>query len=308
MQHDYNGFPGQRIARSISASHPQRTQVIDHNGRDLLLPVFDSADAIRLTPRPERVSLSLPESPVLRDLGTTWDVRKYAEARGPVSLGTVSSEIREAFVQPLPVWTQHVLDMPIKFPGTDVRIPSVLASVVPALQRIIDIDATLNRDYDRYYAYLSIHQAQLLPGERMRENPFHVDGFQGPRWTDKHPVNRSYLLSDQLGTSFYPIGFPLDHLDLEIDDVYAEFERVIEANKAKPQSSKDFELILMDAYCVHRGAVAEKAMFRTWMRVSWETRVFDRLGNTHNPLFDYNWPMVARDTDLRIRPRPVLTA
>ena len=33
------------------------------------------------------------------------------------------------------------------------------------------------------------------------------------------------------------------------------------------------------------------------MRISWEARKFDRLGNAHNPLFDYNWKMVERDIE-----------
>jgi len=35
--------------------------------------------------------------------------------------------------------------------------------------------------------------------------------------------------------------------------------------------------------------------FRTFFRLSYSPRMFDRLGNTHNPLFDYSWPMVPRD-------------
>jgi hypothetical protein len=36
---------------------------------------------------------------------------------------------------------------------------------------------------------------------------------------------------------------------------------------------------------------------RTWVRLSFEVRIFDRLGNTHNPMFAYDWPMVPRDIE-----------
>jgi hypothetical protein len=55
----------------------------------------------------------------------------------------------------------------------------------------------------------------------------------------------------------------------------------------------------MDCYCVHRGVEASVRTPRTWLRLSFEERrrVFDRLGNAHNPLFDYAWPMVERDIE-----------
>ncbi len=305
MQHDYKGFPGQQIARRIAAAFPHDAQVIEHRGQDLLLPVFGSRDGLTLTPNLAAPTVRVPaDEPVRRDIHTPWDMRKHAIARRPVSLGVVEAATQRSFVAPLPAWCKHVLDMPIKFPGTDVRLPRALASVAPAVQRILDIEVQLNGSYDEYYAYLSVHQARIEPGERMRENPYHVDGFQGPRWERKHPVNHSYLLANALPTVFYPVAFPLDHIDPNFDDIYAEFGQVIEGRPDTPTwRADDFDLVLMDAYCVHRGDVAKVPVERTWLRVSWETRIFDRLGNSHNPLFDYDWPMVARDTDPRIRPR-----
>lgn len=315
MQHDYSGFPFQSRARAIAAAFPRNAQVITHRGQDLLMPVFDTSDAQIFLPNGDVPRVAVPaEAPVIRDLDTTWSLAKHAEARRPVSLGLVGDEVRRAFVQPLAPWTQHVLDMPIKFPGSrEIRLPAALTSVLPAVRRIVDIEAQLNPRYTDYYAYLSVHQAQVGVGARMRENPYHVDGFQGPRWTRKHAVNHSYLLSDALPTVFYPMGFSLDHLDIACDDIYAEFARKIESRADAPTwRAQDWELILMDAYCVHRGDVAAEPVFRTWLRVSWETRVFDRLGNSENPLFhdraDYPWAMVARDTDLRVRPRPAPTS
>ncbi len=310
MQHDYAGFPGQKTARRTATQFPAQARVITHRGQDLLLPVFPTEDPIVLRPNADAAPFDLSaDAPVLQDIHTPWDVRKHAIARHPVSLGVVAPEVRSAFVRPLPAWCRHVLDMPIQFPGTDVRLPRALASVAPAVQRILDIEARVNPAFRDYYAYLSVHQARIEPGSRMRENPYHVDGFQGPRWERKHPVNHSYLLANTLPTVFYPVAFPLDHVDLNFDDIYAEFGQVIEGRADTPTwRAEDFDLVLMDAYCVHRGDVATVPVERTWLRVSWETRIFDRLGNAHNPLFDYAWEMVARDTDPRIRPRLALSA
>ncbi len=309
MQHDYNGFPNQRIAHEITAAFPKNAKVIAHRDLNLLVPLFDKAGAKILVPNTGAGVTVSRSAPVIRDMNTAWDISKHAEARAPVSLGIVEANVRSTFSQPLAPWAKHVLDMPIKFPGTDVRVPSALASVAPAIQRIIDIEMHLNPRYGEYFAYLSVHQAELDAGERMRENPYHVDGFQGPRWKEKHPVNHSYLLTDALPTVFYPVGFPLDHIDPRFDDVYAEFAYRIETGRdVSTWRAEDYDLILMDAYCVHRGDIAKRPVSRTWLRISWETRIFDRLGNSHNPLFDYAWNMVARDCDLRVRPRLAVAA
>ena len=53
----------------------------------------------------------------------------------------------------------------------------------------------------------------------------------------------------------------------------------------------------MEAYCDHRGVEATEPTARTWIRLSFETRIFDRLGNAHNPMFSYDWKMVPRDIE-----------
>lgn len=307
MQHDYNGFPNQSIANLLNEKFGHQTQLIEHNGHKLLLPLFDKDKGVTITPGNE--SVHLPKThPIAQDFNTQWDISKHGIPRKPIVIESVNEEVRKSFTKELPQWCQHGLDMPIKFPESDVCIPGEISSLIPAIQRIISIEKSLNPDYDKYYAYLSWHQAFLQPGERMRENPFHVDGFQGPRWKTKHPVNHSYLLSDELQTVFYPLSFPLDSINPAFDDIYAEFENVINKHDHSVEyRPENFDIVLMDAYCVHRGDVAKKPLFRTWMRISWETRIFDRLGNSHNPLFNYNWEMVARDTDPRIKPRAELS-
>ena len=50
MQHDYNGFPNQKIAREVAAKCPNTAKVLVHEGRDLLVPIFGTEGAISLTP------------------------------------------------------------------------------------------------------------------------------------------------------------------------------------------------------------------------------------------------------------------
>ena len=75
--------------------------------------------------------------------------------------------------------------------------------------------------------------------------------------------------------------------------------QVADTDEAHRWQARQAEITMMDGYCVHRGVEAEPDQRRTWLRLFLEERrrVFDRLGNAHNPLFCYDWTMVARDIE-----------
>jgi hypothetical protein len=51
----------------------------------------------------------------------------------------------------------RVLDMPIKFPGSNVRLPVELKQFQGVIQQMIDFEMKINSDcYDEYYAYTII--------------------------------------------------------------------------------------------------------------------------------------------------------
>ena len=66
---------------------------------------------------------------------------------------------------------------------------------------------------------------------------------------------------------------------------------------AYAKTFQPYEIVLMNAYCAHRGSPAPEEKYRTWIRLSFEVREFNRLGNAHNPMFDYNWEMKPRDIE-----------
>jgi hypothetical protein len=97
---------------------------------------------------------------------------------------------------------------------------------------------------------------------------------------------------------YYAQPFDFARLDEARHNFFWEMNRQVAATcSAHAWSPAPYELSLMDCYTVHRGAPAPAEVHRTWVRVSFEVRVFDRLGNAHNPLFDYAWPMVPRDIE-----------
>jgi hypothetical protein len=239
-------------------------------------------------------------SPILRCLNTTWNVEEFKRPRRPVSLGVLGADELAVFARPEAV---RVLDMPIKMPGcSEYRIPRPLAQFAGVIQRIADVEHAINAEHGDYYAYLTIDQRWVEPGTLHREAPCHVDGFQGARWNPKCRVNHSYTVSDLLPTAYYIQPFDFSGLDEKVHDFFWEMNaQVADTNEIHRWQPKPAELTLMDCYCVHRGVEndGQSRVFRTWLRLSYEERrrVFDRLGNAHNPLFDYDWKMVDRDIE-----------
>ncbi len=239
--------------------------------------------------------VQIDSSPILRDLNTVWDVEKFKTPRIPVSVGFIPKDNRELFCKP---GVPKIRDMPIKFPGSDVRLPKELAQFEGAIRQIMEFELRINPDFDQYYCYLEVDQSTVIPGRLQRELPCHVDGFQGARWTPKVKINHSYLVGSSLPTVFYPQSFDLTALDETKHNFFWEMNRqVAETDSKYAFQGEPFEIQLMDAYTVHRGCAAAEPTERTWIRLSFEVRVFDRIGNTKNPMFEYNWEMLPRDIE-----------
>jgi hypothetical protein len=269
---------------------------VTYRGKRFTLPEL-SPEGFEVVPRAgARVEVDEPDSPILRCLNTRFDLAEFRVPRRPLSLGILPEAERAAFSRPgLP----RTLDLPIKFPGSAFRVPREFAQLQPLLQRVADAEMALNRAcYDEYYAYLTVDQGRVPPGALQREAPCHVDGFQGARWQPKVKINHSYVISDVLPTVYYPQPFEVEHLDIARHNFFWEFNRQVAAHRsAFTYRPRPYELSLMDAYTVHRGDAAPEALRRTWVRVSFEVRIFDRLGNAHNPRFHYRWEMVPRDLE-----------
>jgi hypothetical protein len=273
-----------------------QTQQLGYRGKHFTVPTF-SAGGFVVEPQPTDHRVEFPnDSPILAALNSTWDLQQFKVPRRPLSLGVIPPVEQALFSQP---GMPRSLDMPIKFPGSAFRVPKEFEQLRPLIQRIANCEAAINsRCYDEYYAYLTVDQGRVKPGTLQREAPCHVDGFQGARWKPKVRINHTYVISDGLPTAYYEQPFELDALDESRHNFFWEFNRQVAAtNSVHAWSPAPYELNLMDAYTVHRGTPASVETFRTWVRLSFEVRIFDRLGNAHNPLFTYDWSMVPRDIE-----------
>lgn len=269
---------------------------LGYRGKHYTVPGLASS-GVRIEPDPKAILPALPaDSPILAQIGTIWDLEQFKVARRPVELGQVPEAERAALVRP---GMPRTLDMPIKFPGSDFRLPAELAQLRWLVQRVADLELAVNpRRYDEFYCYLTVDQGPVRGGVLQREAPCHVDGFQGARWQPKVRINHTYTVTDCLPTAYYVQPFEFTGLDEARHNFFFEMNnQVARTQSAHAWYAAPWELTLMDAYTVHRGAAAEVDTYRTWCRLSFEVRMFDRLGNAHNPMFRYDWDMVPRDIE-----------
>lgn len=184
------------------------------------------------------------------------------------------------------------LDMPIKMPGSDYRLPAEFAPWSEAVAMAASFEHTHNKDVDNFYAYLTVDQKPVEAGASQRKSGLHVDGYQGARISPKVACDRSYIVVSSTPPIIHNQAFSVEHLDDSEVNVFHEFDRL--AHESSAIIPKSFQMVFMDCYTVHGTRPMLQGGGRTFFRLSYSVRQYDRLGNSHNHLFDYKWEMVER--------------
>lgn len=187
------------------------------------------------------------------------------------------------------------LDMPIKMAGSnEYRIPKEFLQFLPTIKQMLNFEHTYNDDILNFFAYLTIDQTEPNGSEYHREPGLHVDGFQGMRIQPKVKCDRSYIVVNNNCPSFWNQPFEsVISMDDSKQNLFHEFDRT-----KKPSSEikiKPYDIMFMDCYAVHSANKIEEEIPRTFVRLSYSVRQFDRLNNSHNNCFDYSWKMVSRN-------------
>jgi hypothetical protein len=113
----------------------------------------------------------------------------------------------------------------------------------------------------------------------------------------------TYSASDAFGTVFYNQAFDLRQLDPNKQHVHAEIER-----QSRPENAvvaADYGLYFWDSYSAHEANVATSDRVRTFVRIEFSEKIYDGIGDTQNPLFDYNWPRIPRPIPAGLDEAPV---
>lgn len=160
----------------------------------------------------------------------------------------------------------------------------------PRLQRFEAILGTICCDYVGFrgldafvasYVYVTAKRMFNDVGCAMNRPGYHSDGFL----TD----DINYIWSDCLPTVFNSTAF---HLTL--DDEVSMDEMIAQANPQKCMQHESGSLLRLDQYSIHRVARVHAPMMRTFLKVSFSLDRYDLIGNSHNHLLNYNWPMRPR--------------
>jgi hypothetical protein len=216
---------------------------------------------------------------LVEDIRNEWNPKRYQTPHGPYVVGTVSPEL---VLSP----KDDVLDMPIKLPHGDFVI-SMEDDVKKIVEMCVNFEREINPDWQDYHCYLTMNQGTVRHGETQRNPGVHFDGMQGVRYEEKLKACHQYLVSSALPTTFYVQPFDASDLDSTKHNWFKAFEEQARAeNRYFPNP---FELALMTAYCPHAATPAEEPTERTFIRVEFSLKQFNRLGNSKNPQLETGW-------------------
>lgn len=239
---------------------------------------------------PNGVYLNVPETAVkdsqLQESELIFAFEDYTKSHDfPFEIPSLDTEflLRQEF--------QRCLDMPLRLSGdTEYALPDEWLSLAPLLESIIAVEHRHNPNWQDYNTYLTIDAKHVVPQEQQRHGGLHVDGFQGSRIEDKTKITRNYVLTTNGGTRFYKQPFIV--VDETKFNVFQGFD--LQAS-VEPFVAKENTVYFMNAYTVHESGLASYEGLRTFLRLTYDLKKFDRAGNTHNSMLDYAWDMVARN-------------
>jgi hypothetical protein len=238
---------------------------------------------------PSHAPRELRSSPVLDDMGTIWDPERFAVPRTPVSVGRLEGQAQKIFSR---LKTPRVSNMPIKFPGSDYRVPREVRCAAEALQIAIGCEHAINPDVEDYYAYLTVDRDVITEGYAQRGTDVHADWLQGTRYATKREIDHGYLVVDRDPPLFFDHPFTFTAEDIATDAYISVFNE--QADYDRTATCDPYEVVLFDAYSVHAAVPAGATELRTFMRLFYSVSVYDRAGDTRNALFDYDWAMDTR--------------
>lgn len=225
-------------------------------------------------------------------LNELWDESCFNEINLPEELFPLSQDEIGFFNKKIDM---RVLDLPIKFPGTGYRVPIEMIDFLMLIKKVAFNEKRVNEKLDDYYCYLTVDRRLVKKGNNTRKGGIHVDGFQGARLKELLPIDHSYIAYSSEPTIFYNQKFKvMNNWDKNCHNFFNGFEAQIKEDSAITYPCHN--MLVINAYTLHQAPIVEEDVYRTFFRMSYSVREFDRLGNAHNPLFNYNWKMVPRDT------------
>lgn len=178
----------------------------------------------------------------------------------------------------------HFMYLPIRIGSEapwDLRVPRRLM-----FARDLILHATYvewKRGHAWQYVYLTARRGFATPGNPLNRPGWHADGFGTDDvnyvWTDRYPTQ--FALQRFTGVS-----------DDHVESLRA-FEDQIIPDRIRTYPNRT--LLRLDPFVIHAAPeIPPPGGERLFLKVSFSNDRYDLIGNSHNYLFDYEWPMHSR--------------
>lgn len=231
------------------------------------------------------------ESPLIRDVHTVFTLEGFERPRAPFGIGQGDLSRVEHGTE--------FFGLPIKFPGTEYRVPNELECISAILELCASFEGRVNPHVNEYYTYLSLYRTYISTGERQLTAGLHSDGVQGRRIEPKLPIEHGYAVTDSYPTHFFPQAFDMTGIDVNVHLLDAVFESQVDRDNVV--TNEPGTVIFFDAYCVHQAVPAADSGWRAFLKVMYTPRQYDRLGNAVNQLFTKDYDREGWE----FQPRPI---
>ncbi len=226
-----------------------------------------------------------------------WNLNYYQEQNLPIVVGKV--EDSKLFSSRYNGNGLRFLDLPIYMPKQGWRMPVELEQFKEVVKMAVEHERLCNPFFENdHYVYITVDQGIVPPYTAQRRSGYHSDSY---RKIDTHKsdsnvlVDHIYVICDSCPTLFVGGPFVFDNVNPEeIDQVLALFAR--EAAHKEKIVHEPYTLLRIDPYCVHDAGInkSDQDVCRTFVKISFSKTQYRHLGNAHNALFVYDWPMVPR--------------
>lgn len=267
-------------------------------------PIIESTGYISITPHPEKCIIEKGDKGQFQAMDSPFQYSAFSEPRHPpLSIGFLNK--KASFDFPYLDEVYQIQDLPIAFPTEteqeyEYRLPKCLKGFEEFVQKTGDAWQKFSKHPHKYYAYLTVSHDIIPPFKSQRRPSVHSDGFKSARIKDEELCQYAFVVSNALPTIYYIESFDVSDLDPAKNDFFVAFSQ---RSKKDPVDCQDpYEIMMLDPYTLHaaRPNLTLYPIKRTFARIIYTTRQFDRIGNAHNPAFDYQWEMVPRDAQSKL--------
>ena len=178
----------------------------------------------------------------------------------------------------------HYLYLPVAMLGQDgIRLPNNLMGLRPMIF-LAKRHVLAQEGHGYKYVYLTARKGWASPDNPLNRPGWHCDGF-GTKYLN-------YIWWSGPGTRFAVQKFK-DISNNHLDSL-RQFEEQIDATRI--QNGTERGLYALDPFVVHATPLIEPpGCMRQFVKISFSDHRYNLADNSHNHLFDYDWPTHPRD-------------